>query len=312
MAICIILAAATTLKLIIATKQVNKIKIFKDRNKNYWISFAIGLSLMFVFVIPVLYISNKYFYIGNFVPNVWHNSTTILLMPFAILLYIVSIKQIKSYDCTRDIQITILILLNIFIKPSFIFVFICIYPLIILLKYRFSKTFFRSLLPLIIGGMTILAQYLLIYKISDPHLEPSELSGIGIGFFDLYKIKINIGFLPITLISSYFFPIAYSILNRKKLINNIVYIYTILLTSLALLIYAVLFETGPRFLHGNFYWQIVPCSWLLYFITIIYLSKDIKQSGFTLKNKILTAIYTIHVLFGILYLARIIIKHYCF
>lgn len=308
--ICIILAAATTFKLFIATKEIKRIKLSENTNTNYWLSLGIGLSLMIVFTLPVFYFSHGLFYAGYFVPNVWHNSTTILLMPFAILLFLTSCKQIKEYNSRLDILLTILITINIFTKPSFLFVFICAYPLIMLFRYHFSKIFFRSLIPIIIGGIFIILQYWLIYQFSSQDLSEAQTSKIAIGFFEVYKLNISINLLPISLIASYFFPIAYSISNWRKLKNNIIYLFVLLLVIISIAIYAIIFETGPRFTHGNFYWQIVPCSWILYFIITAYLARDIKEEKFSTKNKVLTAIYIIQVLCGVLYLARILFKQF--
>jgi hypothetical protein len=65
-------------------------------------------------------------YLSKFVPLVWHNSTTILLFPFAILLFW---KQLKMLDTKNEISakeiavINILVVLNLLIKPSFIFAY---------------------------------------------------------------------------------------------------------------------------------------------------------------------------------------------
>lgn len=309
-AICVLLAIATTLRFYISQKTISKLALFSTPSKNYFLSTAIGLSLLFVFAIPIFtYLKNGTFYIGNFTPNVWHNSTTIFLMPFTILLYLEACKQIESYKRQRDLLLIIYIFLNIFIKPSFFFVFACAYPLALLIRYKFSKTFFRSLLPVVLGGLFLIAQYYLMYLVHNKDVSGQSNSGIGFGFFTLYSLYTGLRYLPISIISSLFFPIAYSVLNFKKLKKNIPYLFSVLLVAFAFLVYAIINETGPRFTDGNFYWQIIPCTWILFFILIIELLKDIKEYGFTLKNKILISIYILHVISGICYILRILIIH---
>jgi len=48
----------------------------------------VSFTLLFVFSLPSVQVfTNKFYYLGQFTPNVWHNSTTIFLMPFALLLF---------------------------------------------------------------------------------------------------------------------------------------------------------------------------------------------------------------------------------
>lgn len=309
-AICLLLTIATTIRFYISQKEIYRIKVYSDPSKNYIFSTIIGLSLIFIFAIPLFtYLKSGTFYIGNFTPNVWHNSTTIFLMPFTILLYIQACKQIESYNTKRDILILAYIFLNIFIKPSFFFAFVCAYPLMMLLKYKFSKIFFKSLFPLLVGIILLILQYWLMYFINDEDISGEAGSGIGFGFFTVYRISMGLRFLPISILGSLLFPITYSILNFKKLKNSRLYLFSVLLIVFAIFIYATTYETGPRFFHGNFYWQIIPCVWILFFVLIIELSKDIKKHGFTVKNKVLIGIYLIHVISGISYVLRIIIEH---
>jgi hypothetical protein len=72
----------------------------------------IALSLFFCFAIPdpfSIFVLNK-FYLGRFVPFVWHNSTTIFLFPFAIMLFW---KQIKVLNPSYKYSINDILILNI-------------------------------------------------------------------------------------------------------------------------------------------------------------------------------------------------------
>lgn len=90
--------------------------------KNYLFPLLMAFLLLFVFSIPSLTIVKKCLYFGNFVPNVWHNSTIIFLTPFAIALFY-NVFLVKKYKYQFFVSV-FLILVNIAIKPSFIFVFV--------------------------------------------------------------------------------------------------------------------------------------------------------------------------------------------
>ncbi len=308
-AICVLLAGASLFRFFLAQKEISQIGLYENnKNKNYGISVLAALSLLFISSIPIpVLFKEGYLYLGTFVPNVWHNSTTILLFPFAILLFIESFKQLKSYNPKRNYLLIALIFINIFIKPNFFMAFACTYPLIMLHRYKFSKTFWSSLIPIIAGAVFLILEFLAIYIFADTRIETEEKSSIGICFMCLFRANGSYLDLPISMIFSLLFPLVYTIWNYKKLKGNLRYWYAIYLLIPAFLIYLLLVEEGPTKWHGNFYWQIIICVWLCFFEALKSLIKDIKQEGFLRKNKILIAIYSLHLIFGIWYIGRILI-----
>ena len=303
--LCVIIGAATTAKYYISKQQINKI-INPSNNINYK-SVFLSLSLIFVFAIPIpTYFIYGFFYRGNFVPNVWNNSTTILLAPIAILLFLKSYEQLKGYSKNNNIIILILIILNIFIKPSYFFVFICVYPIFLLLKYKFKKEFFYACFPIAIGLICLIIEYILIYKSNSNSkvVSSSVMLSNPIKFietFPMYKSAI------FSIIFSTFFPLIYSIFNVKQLKKSTLFWYTVTSFFVSILFFVFLIEEGPRKLDGNFYWQIVICTWLCFFVALLALLKDIKTQGSTKINKLLFSIFTIHVLLGVIYFSKYLI-----
>lgn len=302
--LCGLLAFATTIRFYLTQQYISKTYIAPNATlKSYWISVLSGLSLILIFSIPIpsLFLHNT-FYLNNFTPNVWHNSTIIFLFPFAILLCYYSYKQLIAYSSKRDILIFILILLNLFIKPSFFFAFVCAYPLIMAIHYKFTKTFWRSMLPLGVGMLMLFFITQVIYDTDN-----SDGSGIQFCFLCVYKLRSSLIELPFTIVFSLLFPILYSILNRNKLKRNIGFWYILSLLIFAFFVFFIVAEQGRRYTDGNFYWQIVPCAWLFFVFTFLSLLKDIKEEGFLRKNKLLLAVYLIHVLMGFIYIARFLL-----
>lgn len=306
-AICGILAIASVCRFFIVQKEISSINLYENEKKNCWFSTLIGISLLFISSIPIPVLLKKgYLYLGTFVPNVWHNSTTILLFPFAILLFIESYKQIQNYQTKRNWLLIALIFVNIFIKPNFFLVFACIYPLMMLRKYKFSKIFWSSLVPIVVGSIFLIIEYLAIYIFADTRIETEEKSSIGICFLCLFRANGSYLDLPISIIFSLLFPFIYTIWNYKSLKGNLRYWYAFYLLIPAFLIYLLLVEEGPTMWHGNFYWQIVICIWICFFESLKALIRDIKKEGLIRKNKILSALYILHIITGICYVIRII------
>ncbi|MBE9468637.1 MAG: hypothetical protein IMY72_10025 [Bacteroidetes bacterium] len=302
-AICLIIGSAVAFKICVAKSQIDKI-YYNVKQKYRYKSMLFALSMVFVFAIPIpILFTDGFFYRGTFAPNVWNNSTTILLAPFAILLFYRSYEQIQKYSMKNNIIIIVLVILNIFIKPNFFFVFITVYSIFLFAKYNFKKEFFYSILPSIIGLGCIIIQYILIFKTNNAVFK--EPSGVALSnpaqlieLFPMYKLA------PINVLFSLLFPLFYVVLNLKKMKRSLLFWYTFISFIVSILFFIFFIETGPRMLDGNFYWQIVICAWLCFFTALIALLKDIKQLGFTKQNKFLSIIYALHIIFGLVYLSR--------
>lgn len=309
--LCFLIAIASTFRFFLSEKIVLKSfnKTFRSEHTR-WFSVYIGLSLMFVFAIPLPgYFVNGFFYIGNFVPNVWHNSTTIFLFPFAIILFYLSYMQLITFSHKRNLWIFILIILNVFIKPSFLFVFICVYPFFLLYKYKLNKEFWLSMGPVLFSIFLIALEYWMVFQ----HINPNnkEISNVIIQPFVSYTYYSHLWQLPFSLIFSLLFPICYVILNFPKLKSELLFWFTFLSFLAAVLIFFLIAESGPRATHGNFYWQIVICTWLCFCISIIALIRDVEHMGLTVKNRFLLSLYSIHVLMGVIYFTRLfVVKSY--
>jgi hypothetical protein len=266
--------------------------------------------LLFCFSIPILYFFLDYFYLLSFPPNVWHNSTTIFVMPFVLLLFWISKKQLDSHSTNTLYFICALIILNALIKPSFLFVYLPIYPLLLLKTYTFfKKVFWINLIPIFIACLLILGEYYLIYLGKNNTQENS----VTIDLFYFYK-NWSKGFnvvlaLLIALISSLLFPIV-TILKNKQLLQSKMIQFSVLAVLLSVIISISIRETGVRENDGNFLWQTFMCTFLLFFSCLFHLMVLINKSDNNWKKHLpeLTA-FTIHVISGIVYLLNIFITN---
>ena len=277
-------------------------------SRNPWERILAALAMLFVFVIPVpgYFLGDYYMYIGTYTPNVWHNSTILFLFPFALLLFDLSYRQLQCFDAKRNVWILVLIALNLFIKPSFFFVFICVYPLFLLHKFKFRREFWLSIIPLVVGFCLLIAEYIIIYKTTSPAQKDSS-SVVFMPFYrnpELMEDMINI---PVSLVFSLFFPLIYTILNFRKLIQNQLFWYTLLSFIASVSIFFFISESGPRASHGNFYWQIVIATWLCFFVSLVALLKDFKLEGRSPKNSVLLSLFAIHTVLGLIYFVRILV-----
>lgn len=313
-----ILIAASSLLLAIATvakyaisKSIIKSQLVEIKDANNYKIIVIALSLFFCFAIPdpYAYFVLQKMYLGRLVPMVWHNSTVILLFPFALLLYW---KQLKFFDknyktTAKDILIVNgLVILNILIKPSFIFVYLPITFFFLLDRFKTDrlKIFLLNLTPLLTGGLFIIGQYYLIYKMQQGSFQ-SDASSIAISYpFEVTLLWFPAWYIPIAYLLSLALPI-FTIIFFRDVFKHKPFKYAFALTILGLVISTFIIETGPRMAHGNFTWQNVVCAFLLMLATVSFLvPKFVREEKKTKKMKFLIALFFIHSLSGILYLLK--------
>jgi len=267
-----------------------------------WKRFMIALSLIFVFAIPIpsIFVTHRWS-LGNFPPNIWYNSTIILIFPFVIMLFVGSMKQIEQFSNRRNLWLLLLVFLNIFIKPSYFFVWVCVYPVFLFIKYRITTKFLKGLIPVMVGIVLLLIEYLYIYYLGD---SSDKESSIVIRPFLSYYYFAPVSMFPWALLSSLLFPILHFSLNFKRLVKDktFQFVYTGLLVAFIIGILVV--EAGPRQTHGNFFWQIYICAWLCFYISLKDLLKMKKRGS---QFVILMMVYLFHVLCGMGYLAKYMI-----
>jgi len=313
--LCLLLAFAGTYRYQLSFNKINQV-LKSDIPTNQPVnqstiqlySHLLALSLLFVFVIPIpsYFLGDYFMYIGNYAPNVWHNSTILFLFPFALVLFELSYKQLQSFEAKRNWWILGLVVLNLFIKPSFFLVFICAYPVMLLIQYGFRKHFWLGIIPLAVGMAVLIIQYIVIYKISGPAANDSS-SVVFLPFYKNPELNQDMINIPFALVFSLFFPLLYVVLNITKVYNNKLFLYTLLTFVFSILIFFLISETGRRASHGNYYWQIVITAWLCFFVALLSLLKDFRNQGSTIKNKVVLSVFGIHVLMGVIYFVRILV-----
>lgn len=282
----------------------------------YWILLG-ALALLFIISLPSLHILQKFFYLGSFTPNVWHNTTIIFVMPVAMLLFYYSI--LKNKEETSHFLTMLLIILNAIIKPSFLFVLIPLWGIFALIELRQKISFNRYMLYIITTLLIIVLQAYIIYALNVGSMQ-QEKSGIAIGFLHFYKLFPNAEIkLLFALIAGYLFPLLYLIVSKeyrafcslhqlhKLSRGTFALISCWLLVIFSMLIFVFISESGPRAAHGNFYWQIVPSTYLLYLTTFILFLKN-KENIHPIWRRIISIVFCSGVLFGIAYFLKVLLR----
>ncbi len=305
----LVLALSVTAKYLISENILRRLlqsEIQQFSRLNWLIPLSVFL-LCFCFCLPN--VINDNFYLGQFPPNVWHNSTLIFLMPFALLLFWQSYQQLLQPNNKRLWTMSILIFLNLLIKPSFIFVYAMVYPFFLLYKFRLSPDFWKNLLPIVAGVAFIALEYYFIFVLAENSIyEKSTESSIGIKpFFVWNRFSQNI---PFSLLVSLAFPITYLIFYWKNVKNQLSFHYINVLFLAGIVLFSLLAETGEREYHGNFGWQNIISCYLLFFILISYFLKHYaKVKKLFVKDYLILGVFMLHFVTGILFIIRLYWKH---
>lgn len=259
----LLLAAANTAKYTIVREAFREWTSSKNAK---WAAFA----MLFVYIIPLMYflkplgifLSADNMYWGYYVPNVWHNSTILCMMPFAIACYLLSVKQFKQYTDRRNKYISLFLVLSVLVKPSFFFVYVIAYPIIMLSQYGLSKTFSKSLLPLLAGGICLVYEYVTIY-----YSGVNDGSSVVIDIAQLFTLDFWQSRI-LYLVVSLSLPLLFLCLYGRTIVRDPEFWFVLIMLVCGLGIMWCCRETGPRATHGNFGWQTIAAMWFVYFYVL--------------------------------------------
>lgn len=301
----IVLALATTAKFFITRRflAINNDGKPKSNDPSSLLVLVFANLLLVAFSLPTSSVLKGYYYLGQTPPNIWHNPTTILLLPFAMMLFLVSHDQMVKPTRIRIFVITILCALNILIKPSFYFVFTVVYPLMMLKTVGIKKEFWINMFPLFLGAILLAGEYYWIY-----HFEGTIRGTTSVAVNPFFVWSYYSPNIVLSIIASILFPIAYLCFYHKDVLQNSLLQYAFLAYGVAVMLFAILTEVGARQFHANFSWQCIVCNYILFAVVSKQFLDKVKADGIIhWKNKIIFSAFLVQVLAGCLYLIKIFI-----
>ncbi len=274
-----------------------------ERSSYIFISSIATFLLCFCFSLPGLNLFKKgYYYLGQIPPNIWHNSTEMLLIPFVIWLFIELGNLFSNITLRTIVLSTLLIAVNISIKPSYFFCIGILFPLFLFYKYRFSAPFFIGIIPITAGILMVAMQYFLVYELNVGSVYKAEKSSVVLSNpFEVWRIYSSTSIIPFQVISSCLYPIlVFSWLKRKKDFYEYFAIFSFIFS---LLIFIFLKESGPRGGHGNFLWQAIICNYIMFLVA----TRNLIYQYFRKRNRffwISAVVFALHFCSGIYYTFR--------
>ncbi len=244
--------------------------------QNHWLYIiSLALNIYMPLYVPII---NKDMYLGTISFNLYHNPTYITMKPFAILSLFLFIQiREKILDKELDVFKYILFALALFIatwfKPSFAFGFIPCVVLAVLVDFFRGKL--KNINKFIFLGFTFVPTALLMLWQRTQLFNDDGVSEISIGIFKVWSLYVRHPLAALVL--SLAFPIVVLIFNFKDLAKDKVYRFSWIFAVFNVLIFAFLYESGPRMAHGNFGWGAHFAVGVLFILSIAKFIQKIKK-----------------------------------
>lgn len=313
-----VLAAAVGTKVWISTKYVlteNVWLVSESPNSVPLIAATIASGLcMFAVSLPG---PNRY--LGQIPANVWHNATTIVLVPLAVGLFWTSLLYLRTASTKYLWWSLWLGALNIAAKPSFVMCFVCVFPLAALLHFGWRKETWRAWALTIGVGVVLAAQYFYVYVAAPSGSRLGTSSGSSIAPFKVWDLFLSYRYgepglfignahlitaVPIAIVRSYAFPLAALLLGGAAVRRNRAVQYALALAAVGLAEYAILAESGPAAANGNFTWAAIVTEYILFTALVAAIVSAWRSGGWSIRRGIIALVFLAQVFEGFIYLAH--------
>jgi hypothetical protein len=249
----------------------------------------------FTFCLPA-----QNYYLGEMPPNVWHNPSTILLMPFAVGLFLASLSFLRDGDSKYLWISFILGILNIAAKPSFILCFLPIFPLAALLRFGLGRELYRAALLVLAIACVLGLQYIYVFVVDPSGSTLVASSGVTIAPLLVWKDYTTE--IPRAILASYLFPAVALVLGGAAVRRNDAVRYALALAIVGLLEYGLLAERGARALEGNFTWQAIVTQYILFLALIASLIPWLRDRPWGIRQAIVVLTFGAYVWAGVHFL----------
>lgn len=264
---------------------------------------ALGLAVLFCLPLP-----GMNWYLGQFPPNQWHNSTNITVMPFAVLLFFASAAFLESGQRRWILPVTLFTVLNLLTKPSLFFCFAVVFPLLALLRHGPGRRFLLSCIPVVAGGVVFAGYYLLVFH-NAFYRELMEAEDVSLAFGFLHPWRDYSASIPLSIVNSLLLPLLVFAAYPRLLLRDTRVRYAAAMLFVGLLIFSFVHETGDRAFHGNLIWQNITANYLLHLAVLAAFAQEkLRTRTYSRYDRLLIGLFVLEALVGVAYVVKIIVS----
>ena len=233
-------------------------------------------SMIFVYNHP--FPGTRFYYMGVFSPNPFHNATYIAARPFSIVTVFLFADLLEEYeqriDYKKAITFSVVLLLATMTKPSFTMIF-CGAAGLIMLYHMFKAKFANFKNTMIVGCMFIPTFVDLLYQFGGVFTgldSKGQETGIG---FELFKVwREYCSNYPVAIVLLIFFPMVVLLFQYRKIFTNTLYRFGWQLYGMSLAMFILLYEKGFRAVDANFSWGYMIGAFFLVMSSVLVLLED--------------------------------------
>ena len=221
---------------------------------------ALALAVAFFFVAPLpTWWEPENIYLGQLSPTVWHNPTAITALPLALASFWALLGRPPA-GLRRSLGVGLLLALSVTAKPNFALAF---------LPALFALRLLQRRLELVCLGLVSLPSVaVLVWQYR--HAISSGLEAPGAGVVMLDPLAVWRLYSPHPLVSalvSLAFPLAVAAFAWRDVRHREPLAAAWLVALVAVAEFALLAEPEPRLGDANYYWGVVPASYLLFLVS---------------------------------------------
>ncbi|MCP3978118.1 MAG: hypothetical protein GY716_02140 [bacterium] len=300
-----VLTLAFVAKLLVTTRCVARWSFGALPSERPGLVLALGAGLAVLFCLPL---PGMNWYLGQFPPNQWHNSTTIAAMPFAVLLFHHATEYLRGGSGRHLTGTALFLALSMLTKPSLFFAFAPAFPLIALLTFGADRRFVRALGPLVLGSALFAAYFAVIFLHPGyERIAESADAGLALGWFQPWRSYTPS--VPLSAANSLLLPGLFVLGYRREAWSDVRVCLAATMLLVGLLLFSFVQETGARSLHGNLSWQNIISNYLLHAAVVAcFVRTKLRDGRWTRFDGFLVAVFGVQVLSGVAYVVRTIVE----
>lgn len=248
-------------------------------------------------------------YLGQLTANVWHNSTTILVAPFALAAFGAGVSLLRSPRVGRAIVFSVTIVLVVLMKPSYALAFLPVFGIVLLVQLWRTRTKLRWAFAIVGVGfipvvVLLAVQYGLVFHSYQPDtVRKTYISPAPFAVWRAYSDNI-----PISILVSLLGPVVvFAILPRlQRIAIDVVLAWSTFLVALLQLIVLAERESDRSIdLDGNFFWGAYTALLVVFLVSVVALARAFpswpQQRGRQVALVIAIVVLAAHVATGLVY-----------
>jgi hypothetical protein len=280
--------------------------VLRKATPSIWLAAGASLALILVMSLPNWWKPDQ-LYLDKIVPTIWFNSTAMLTMPFAIWLFYAVVRWLEQATTSRFLWVVVASILSVLTKPNYMLAFLPVLGGVALVRVLISRnvTAFRNLG--LVAGLTALVGVILYIQSKEPvssgpfgNPDAAEES-VHVVFAPLAVWRLYSPNIPVSLFLSVVFPLGVAVLyfSEIKRDTSVVLAWAVLLVAIAQ--YALLAESGERFMDANWIWASNFAMYLVFLVSTAVLLAQRRSRRFYF----LAVLFGLHLASGIYYYARV-------